>query len=163
MYNIAIVDKYSYQNSICLGLKVIAPVKEFPLLVGCSLKTESGIVIDLPAKWIESAGLAFWQVKFNELENPSQFRINRIPFENDKRGFIIFALWRDDSFKQRLADTGWVTWDAPFLIGSSTKSMDMQDENIRNKYESRFSVLSDKKPEIFIEKVEKNNDPLGIR
>ena len=58
-------------------------------------------------------------------------------------GKIIFAVYMDDTHAERLADTGWVDWNAQWMIGSSTKGLDMQDEQIKSKYGERLKVWRD--------------------
>ena len=55
---------------------------------------------------------------------------------------VIFALWPDEQFSQRLVDTGWQSWQADWLIGSSTKALDYKDTYIEEKYKDRLNVWS---------------------
>jgi hypothetical protein len=156
-YSIKIVDQYKYHGSIVFGLDIQAPTNEFPLLVGCSLLTPQGEEIDLPAKWLNSPGLVLWKIKADE-----RFQNPREPTPRNAAtpwyGKIIFALWRNDKFTERLFDTGWVEWTALWLIGSSTAGLNMQDEQIKRKYGHRLDVWSARKKE-----EKPDNDPLGIR
>lgn len=141
--------------SIVFGLEVQGTAKEFPLVVGCSLLTRSGEGVDIPHRWIRTPGKALWGVKF-----PAEFVTNPgVTPVNDRKmaGRIIFALWRDDKFRERLADTSWVNWDAYWLIGSSTAGMDMQDERIKNEYGGMDDAW------IVSKSKHLDNDPLGIR
>ena len=52
-------------------------------------------------------------------------------------GEIIFALWRDDTFQERLDDTGWVPWQAHWLIGGSIAAVEQHEEEINFKYKGR--------------------------
>jgi hypothetical protein len=137
-YSIQIVDQFHYHASVVFGLDVLASNSEFPLLVGCSLKTLHGEIVDVPARWIKSPGLALWEIRPGTefIRNPDTLPIN----DRVMAGTIIFALWRNDSFTESLGDTGWIDWEAIWLIGSSTKSMDMQDEHIQRKYGTRRDV-----------------------
>lgn len=141
-YSIEIKNKFGYHASVVFGLDIQGPAREFPLLVGCSLLTPRGEAVDLRARWLKSPGLAIWEVKADVqfLENPGVFPIT------DRRwsGRIIFALWRNDSFTERLTDTGWVNWHAQSLIGSSTAGLDMQDDRIKREYGKRFDVWTDR-------------------
>jgi hypothetical protein len=137
MYNIRIVDQFRYHASVVFGLDILAPSSEFPLLVGCSLQNKNGEIIDVPARWLLSPGLALWQVKVD-----SRLQSGVIP-QDGWHGRIIFALWRDDRHIERLADTGWVNWECYWLIGSSTKGLDMQDDSIKSKYGDRMKVWKD--------------------
>lgn len=153
-YSILIKNQFSYHASVVFGLDIQGPTREFPLLVGCSLLTPRGEEVDLPARWLKSPGLAIWSVKADAqfLENP---RVT--PDDRVWSGRIIFALWRDDTFTERLTDTGWVNWRAYSLIGSSTAGVNMQDDQIKSGYGNRLDVWSDRKSGW------PTNDPLGIR
>ncbi len=135
MHEIHIEKQWQYHASVLFGLLITAPVDEFPLLVGCSLKTKDGEVVDQKARWITSPGKALWKI-----EADSRF-MERLDW-GDKEwvGKIIFALYRDDSHEERLADTEWTQWKAPFLIGYSTAGLDMEEEFIRKEYDGRFDV-----------------------
>lgn len=151
-YSITIVDTFHYHASVLFGLDIQG--SNFPLLVGCSLLTPQGEEVDLPAKWIESPGLALWQIKADDrFTNPQE--PNPMNAFTPWYGKVIFALWRDDTFEERLADTRWVEWSAKWLVGSSTAGLDMQDEAIERKYANRLRVWLDQKPD--------KSDPLGIR
>jgi hypothetical protein len=153
-YSIHIKDQFGYHARVIFGLNIQAPASEFPLLVGCSLLNPTGQEVDVPPRWLRSPGLAIWEV------TPGvEFPGTKFIVDYDDRmmaGKIMFALWRNDTFTERLSDTGWVNWEAYWLIGSSTAGLDMQDERIKREYGSRFDVWSK-------EKQASNNDPLGIR
>jgi hypothetical protein len=138
MDTIRIVDKYMYHARIVFGLDVLAPAERWPLFIGCSLLTRQGEVVDQPARWLPSPGLALWDIKIGERrfqDNPG------VPMDGWS-GRVIFAMYPDDTFSERLADTGWVPWSVYWLIGSSTAALDMQDQEIRAKYGNRFDVWS---------------------
>jgi hypothetical protein len=133
---ITVVDQFGYNASVVFGLEVEAPAEECPLVVGCSLRTTQGDIIDQPARWLSSAGLALWEIKATPEFKIGQHR------EDGWRGQVIFALWPDDRFSRRLADTGWLPCSAYWLVGASTAGLDMQDDNVRRKYDGRFGVWS---------------------
>jgi hypothetical protein len=133
-YSITVADQYHYHGQVVFGLAIEAPNKEFPLLVGCSLRTPQGGIIDLPAGWLSSPGLALWDVKVT-----ADF-MNKADRYDGWHGEIKFALWRNATFSERLADTVWLPWGAPYLIGASTAGLDMQDAEIKNKYRGRLRV-----------------------
>jgi hypothetical protein len=153
-YSIQIKDQFGYHAKVIFGLNIQAPASEFPLLVGCSLLNPTGQEVDIPARWLKSPGLAIWGVSPGGESRDVKFIAN--PNDMTMAGKIMFALWRDDTFTERLADTGWVNWKAYWLIGSSTAGLDMQDERIKQEYGNRLDVWSKQKPA-------SNNDPLGIR
>jgi hypothetical protein len=126
---IAILDTYHYHASVVFGLS-IKTREAFPLVVGCSLRTRSGRIIDLPARRLLKPGPALWAI-----DAPAECATEgRHSYGTDWSGDAIFALWRDSNFRERIADTGWIPWSAQGLIGSSTTGLAMQDEAIRAKY-----------------------------
>ena len=128
--SIEIIHIYARQSSLGCGLMIKGSPGTFPLLVGCSLKTRGGRVIDVPARWILSPGNAFWVV-----DVPDECRTNPgVPiYDAEWRGFIIFALYYK-SHSNRLSDTSWQQWHSISLIGSSTKALDLQDREISEFY-----------------------------
>jgi hypothetical protein len=101
--------------------------------------------VDLPARWITSPGLALWKIKPDErFKNPAE--PHPISALTPWYGKIIFALYADDTFENRLTDTGWFDWTARWLIGSSTAGLDMQDDGINRKYGHRRDVWKDQLP-----------------
>jgi len=139
MYRLAIVDSFRYHGSVVFGLEITGPAERFPLFVGCSLRDAERTIHDLPARWIQSPGLALWTVK----EFGTSFRSGSM--YDGWHGQVIFALYSDDSFTSRLADTGWVNWSAPWLIGASVAGLEMQDEALEAKYGKRRQVWSKQK------------------
>lgn len=139
-YQIRIVDQFHYSMSVVFGLSVEGPAALFPLVLGSSLRTEQGDVVDLPAKRIVSPGPAIWSIA-DEIDG--RFKTGRASdYSLRADGEIIFALWRDDSFTERFADTGWQRWQAIHLPpGSSTAGLDMQDWQIQTGYASRRDAL----------------------
>lgn len=138
MSSIQIIKQYPFHGSVLFGLLVDGAVDAFPLLVGCSLRPRLGEIVDLKARWLVSPGRALWKVQAD-----SRFResgTNVSPMDSDWEGQIIFALYSDESFNERLADTGWVSWYAPWLIGSSAKGLDYMEEEIESSFAGRFDV-----------------------
>ena len=136
-YSIRITDKWGYHASVVCGLNIAGPEKEFPLYVGCSLRTLKGEIVDIPARWLKSPGKAIWVIKADKRFKTGEFH------DGDWEGYVMLALWRNETFKERLADTGWIHWCAPYLIGSSTAGLDMSDEFIKKEYAGRFDVWFD--------------------
>lgn len=150
-YSITIKNQFVYHASVVFGLNIEG--RGFPLLVGCSLLTPKGEVVDLPAKWLKSPGLAIWTYEADArfLHKPGVEPCDRVWL-----GRIKFALWRDDTFTERLADTDWVRWETFYLIGTSTAGVNMSDDHIERNYGHRLDVWSEQKPKA-------DDDPLGIR
>ncbi len=134
--SIDVLDIYQGHGAILCGLSVNGGNRSFPLVIGCSLRTLAGEIIDLPARTLSSAGKAFWQIKV-----PSACGTERSRPIQTWKGQIIFAVYPDMTFSERLADTGWIGWETVWMIGSSPKSMDHRDEHIDEKYRGRFDAL----------------------
>ena len=106
-WSVRILHSFDYNGQPIFGLDVAGPA--FPRVVGCSLRTTSGRIIDIPARRLRTAGHALWPVSipdkalFLQGENPIGVR--------HCAGEVIFALWDSDRYERRLADTGWVRWD----------------------------------------------------
>jgi len=151
--NIKIEDFWTIQAGLLLGLSVQSSEK-FPIVVGCSLQTGNGEIVDIPARYLLSPGFALWgQEKVDQ----------RFRYPKDAQGLyeisgwngrIIFALYSESSFQNRLADTGWIVWDSSNLIGSSTAGLNDRDKEIdhilNNKYIGRkmdiWTSLKDQSP-----------------
>ncbi len=116
-YALQIVERFHFHGSVSFGLNVTGPSGAFPLVLGCSLRTRGGQVVDIAARYIDSAGVALWDVKadqrfkIGERDTPGAF--------DGWSGSIIFALLQEPSFRERIVDTGWQDWSAPWLIGAS--------------------------------------------
>jgi len=106
-----LIDMVPMKNSVVFGLEVVAPDKYFPLVIGCSLQTEEGIQ-DIPAHSIEKEGLIRWEL------NISNGFVHFIDWNKKSDSRIIFALYKDADFKERLADTGWINYrcNARFIM-----------------------------------------------
>jgi len=134
-----VVDIYKVHKGIVVGLYVESH-RNFPLVVGCSIRSPRGIVLDIPARVLKSPGLALWAI-----DAPAECATQpNVPQASEWRGDIIFALWANFSFTKSLADTGWVHWDAFWLIGSSLASLRAQEEDIGRKYEHGQNVWAEK-------------------
>lgn len=125
-----IEDTFHYHASVVYGLRIHSD-RPFPLVVGCSIRTPKGEVIDLPARYILSNGLALWNVKAPSECASDRLREHRM---SAWEGGIIFALWEDATFSRRLVDTGWVPWEAHGMIGASAAGLDIQDGFMERKY-----------------------------
>ena len=135
---ITIENRFEYHMQVVFGLRVTASDDRWPKVVGCSLRTREGEIVDLPARWLSSGGLALWKV---DVPPGPQFRIgDRSSPIDGWEGQVIFALYSDDTFADRLTDAGWQHWHAPWLIGGSTKSLNYQDERVQSKYGSQLDV-----------------------
>lgn len=139
-FSITIADQYKYHWGMTVGLSVAGPNQQFPLLVGSSLRTPQGEIRDLPVQWLTSAGLGLWHFNVGP-----EFRTDARDEFSGVQGQIRFKLWRDDSFAECLSDTGWVPWTAPWLRGGSTAGLDMQEEQMRDKYKGRQDVWTQSK------------------
>jgi hypothetical protein len=143
MDEIRVIDQFHYHLQVVFGLDVHTDDDRWPKLVGCSLLSPAGNIHDLPARWLRSPGLALWDVRATtEL---SEFRTDSGGvggYMAEYGGQAIFALWSDDSFSNRLADTGWVAWQALWMIGGSITSLDRLDEVLHSRYKDRFDVWS---------------------
>ena len=99
--NIDIIQEFHIGlGSIDFFLEVTGNPDIFPVYVGCSFRVNSEI-IDQPARWLKSPGKIVWEV------NEDREKIYR-----SRTGEVIFAVYSDDSFAKRLADTGWYKWQA---------------------------------------------------
>lgn len=128
---------YTYQDSLVVGLSINS-YEEFPLVIGCSIRNKEGVIIDIPARFIKKKGAALWVEK----NIPKTCQIIEKGKGCSWEGEIIFALWLNNSLSKRLADTGWVQWYIPWMIGASTAGLDMQDEEIKSKYSDVMDVWS---------------------
>lgn len=70
-----------------------------PCVVGCSIIDIEGREYDIQHHQIQQQGVFNFQIDLN---------INFLKNQNIKVRRIIFALWQDDSFTQRICDTGWI-------------------------------------------------------
>lgn len=131
-YQIQVIGEYPGFSELTYGLEVHGPAMSFPLLVGCSLRTVSGMVIDQPARWLRSRGKAVWSKA-----------IDWEPFlvrSRETAGQIRFKLWRNNESTECLGDTGWIIWEAECLVGYSAAGLNMIDDEIRREYAGRFDV-----------------------
>ncbi|WP_448620070.1 hypothetical protein [Geodermatophilus sp. URMC 65] len=138
---IRIVDQFHYHTQVVFGLDVQSDNNQWPRVVGCSLLSQAGDIHDLPARWLRSAGLALWDIKMTTAlaefcTDPGE------PggYMRAYGGRIMFALWPDNAFRTRLADTGWVPWEATSMVGASAAGFDAQDQYIESKYGGRLDA-----------------------
>lgn len=87
--NISISEMYKGSDGIIVMLDITS--QGFPLVVGCSMKTPTGKIIDIHHRVINDNGTVLW----------------RLDHDIDTANEIIFALWKDDTFQHRICDTGW--------------------------------------------------------
>jgi hypothetical protein len=139
--SIKIEHFWQIQSELIIGLNIQSNDR-FPIVVGCSLRTNSGEIADIPARYLSSPGLSFWGV---ETVN-SRFKYPpNSGFDGGWKGQIIFALYSDATFSKRIADTGWVNWYSNNLFMSSTAGLDARDEEIdwiiKNTYKGRTNEV----------------------
>jgi len=136
---IKIEDFWKGQTSLILGLSIQSSEK-FPIVVGCSLQTDSGEIVDIPARFLLSPGYVFWGRESVD---------HRFKYPRDAQGLyevsgwngrIIFALYSDSSFKNRLADTGWIKWETSNRIGGSTAGLNDEDEIMEHILNTKYFV-----------------------
>jgi len=138
-YAVQIVERFGFHGSVSFGLSVDGPPQAFPLVLGCSLRTRDGQVVDVAARYIDSAGVALWDVKADQ-----RFKVGdrgTLGAFDGWSGSIIFALWRDHSFRERIVDTGWHDWSAPWLIGASIAGVEENERLIQDRYAARSGAL----------------------
>ncbi len=148
--SIKIEHFWEIQSDLIVGLNIQSEEK-FPVVVGCSLKTNSGEIVDIPTRFLSSPGLSFWGTE--RVDSRFKYPLNS-GFEGDWKGQIIFALYTDATFSKRLADTGWINWYWNNMFMSSTAGLDDRDAKIdgiiKNQYKDRtdgvWSSLNEKKP-----------------
>ena len=116
MYLVEIEEQLHYHSQVVFGLRVAAPDETWPNVVGCSVRTRTGEIVDLPARWLSSGGRALWVLNAPD-DIGAGVAVDTGNPQEGWNGQIIFALWPDEQFAQRLADTGWQSWEAGWLIG----------------------------------------------
>jgi hypothetical protein len=137
MSSISISDLWYRGRSLLIGLSVNS-INNFPLVIGMSIQTPEGEIVDIPARYILSPGFSFWGQE--QVDNRFAYpKDESSRFCNGWRGRIIFAVYSDSSFNHRLADTGWVEFDSINLMGSSLKGLDYQDDEIEHKRGSTYA------------------------
>lgn len=130
---IRVLDIYPFHRKIAVGLDIRSSGR-FPLIVGCSVRSDDARIIDIPSRVLGSEGIAIW-----EMEAPDECGRcdagNSRPYEWG--GEVLFALWPDNAYTNRLADTGWVKWAAPWMVGHSQAGAIHQEGEIQRKYGPR--------------------------
>jgi hypothetical protein len=142
---------WKIQSNLIIGLNIQSS-EEFPIVVGCSLRTNSGEIVDIPPRFLLSPGLSFWGTERVD----SRFKYPAPTFENDwtKKmiiplrpegwfGEIIFALYIDTTFSRRLADTGWVGWHSEKLNMISYANTEKQEREIATIVENQYKDRTD--------------------
>ena len=138
MSSVLIEDLWTRGRSLLIGLSVNSDEK-FPLVIGMSIQTPGGEVVDIPARYLLSPGFSLWGQE--QVDNRFAYPVGgSSSFCDGWRGRIIFAVYSDSSFNHRLADTGWVEFDSINLMGSSLKGLDYQDEEIERKRGSKYAL-----------------------
>ncbi|HEY5125201.1 MAG TPA: DUF5663 domain-containing protein [Ignavibacteria bacterium] len=74
--------------------------EKYPLILGCSLKDITGKIFDIPINVVENAG--YYDIEINIPEN---IEVNQEILLPDFQ--IVFSLWKDQSFTDRIASTDW--------------------------------------------------------
>ena len=142
MYSsIKIEHFWKIQSDLIIGLNIQSNVN-FPIVVGCSLRTSNREIVDIPARFLLSPGFSFWGKE--EVDSKFKYPLDS-GMTGDWQGQIIFALYADKTFSQRLADTGWVNWHSNNLFMSSTYGLDERDQEIdwiiKNIYKDRTDAI----------------------
>ena len=97
---------YPDHASIICGLTIAGNSRWFPVIVLCGLRTRRGQVVELPARWIVSPGRSIWRIVASK-----EFQQGRgSAYTQRWGGEVRFAVFRDPSLEDRLADTGWNRW-----------------------------------------------------
>ena len=93
-----------------------------------SLVVASGLArersFDLPARWLSSGGRALWVLNARD-DIGSGVAVDTGNPQEGWNGQIIFALWPDEQFSQRLADTGWQNWQAVTVASRVSPKTDL--------------------------------------
>ena len=126
-YAIEVSGLSYFHLSFVARLVVDGPPDAFPVVVGCSLRTPEGMIVDVPAQRLSSPGRALWAVRPGDWGDDAW--MNR--YGEEQSGHAIFAIYADAAFSERLADTGWLPFDAPCLIGSSHAALDEANDGLR--------------------------------
>jgi hypothetical protein len=94
--------------------------------VGCSVRGTDGVEHGMGLHKCRTPDIVVWEIRI-----PSSCSIGP---QRGLRGEVIFALWTDDQFTRRIASTGWIAFNSPWLGGSSGKSADYADATYRERY-----------------------------
>lgn len=139
MNSIKLENFWTIGSQLILGIFVQSNEK-FPIVVGCSLQTASNEIVDIPARYLFSSGFVFWGVE--KVDRRFMYPKDALGLFDTSgwNGKIIFALYTDSSFHNKLADTGWIEWNSYNLIGSSTAGLDNRDKEIDDIIENKYSV-----------------------
>lgn len=121
MASIRVADIGDFHWHVVFGLEILGSGR---LYVGCSFRVD-GDVIDQPARWVNSPAKVLWKVAENE--RPRVF--------NERKGEVIFALYSDETQKERLADTGWVRWQ---ILGAGVIDMAKTDAFMNRAYRDKW-------------------------
>ena len=89
------------------------------------------------------AGLALFNVSLSDVPHLPQGIVKAY---EDVSAQVIFALWPDERWEQRLADTPWTACRFTWLLGSSVAGLDMQDEEIKKNYADRLDAIGPRRP-----------------
>lgn len=135
--NIKIETLITRSSYLLLGLSVQSN-ETFPLVVGCSLQNGDGEIFDIPARWILSEGIALWGQERVDIRFMYPKEIAPYTLCTGWEGNIIFALYSDSTFNNRLADTGWIKWESRNLIGSSLAGEEYEDPKLEAIINSQY-------------------------
>lgn len=136
---IKIENYWTKGKSMLIGLSVESDEK-FPIVVGCSLRSVEGEIVDIPARFLLSPGFALWG--HERVDQRFTFP-QRAKSKSDMfywSGSIIFALYKDHTFATRLADTGWVEceWYSVNAFGSSQEWPNFDDDEILHAKKTKY-------------------------
>ncbi len=95
----------SLDKKLGFGLKVESD--KLPVIVGCSIRSLFGRVIDFPIRQLKANGNCIWVVN-KPVGDDFLLR------QNVHAGFVRFSLWGDEGFSDRLSDTEWQFWQMNF-------------------------------------------------
>lgn len=130
------LDTYHYHGSVVLGFQVALDGRSV-VTIGCSIRTRQGRVLDRPPRKLNASGCILCAITA-----PSDCLVDPSDPRAGWEGDVMFALWEDDSFRARHGDTGWIPWSAPWLVGSSTAGLDLQEARIAAAYSKRVADWS---------------------
>lgn len=137
---VRIEHTYDYNGQPVFGLDVQGPA--FPRVVGCSLRTLAGRVVDLPLRRLLSAGRGLWPIRMSDRELWTSFETGEDALGvRQLAGDVIFAVWADQTLHERLADSGWARWNtARVPPDASLHFLEYVDGMIEEDYGARSDV-----------------------
>lgn len=126
MASITLLNRYGFHQAIVFGFEIQAD--RFPVILGCTARNYSKREIDFKAQKVDKPGKLL--VHMSAPASTAAKGMSQIWWEGD----VLMALWPDMKMEKRLTDTGWIHWRAEYLIGSSIKGVEMQEDEMRARY-----------------------------